>query len=100
MASDVRLLIFDPRNGAMARERWLGMGRARDKVREALGNATATRRHGYECWANVAPEDVIRIVEASYAEARYPGGADPEEIRQYAITFPSPMYWWIIAHDF
>lgn len=100
MASDVMLLIFDPRNGAMARARWIGMGRARDKAREVLGDATPSCRHGYECWANVAPEDAITIVEAIYAEARYEGGAHPAEVRQYAIAFPSPTYWWILAHDF
>ncbi|HEX5083415.1 MAG TPA: hypothetical protein VFY40_15325 [Blastocatellia bacterium] len=99
MASDITLLIFDPRKGAMARKRWLGMSRTRDNARRVLGNATPIRR-GYECWTNIAPEDAITIVESTYAEARYLGGAHPEEIRQYAVEFPSPMYWWIIEHDF
>jgi hypothetical protein len=94
MASDILLLIFDPRNGVMVRARWLGMGGTRDKAREVLGNATTSCR-GYECWAHVAPENAITIAEASYKD-----GAHPAEIRQYAIAFPSPMYWWILAHDF
>jgi hypothetical protein len=94
MACDVNLLIFDPCNGVMVRVRWLGMSGVRDKAREVLGNAINSHVDGYEYWADVAPEDVITIAEASYKD-----GAHPAEVRQYAIEFPSPRYWWILEHD-
>jgi hypothetical protein len=95
MASDVYLMIFDPRIGAMVRERWLGMGGVRDKAYEVLGNATTSIREGLECWADVAPEDMITIAKVSYQD-----GASPAEIRQYATDFPSPSYLWILLRDF
>lgn len=95
MASDIQLLIFDPRKGAMVRVRWLGMGGTRDKARAVLGNGTNRWRDGYECWTDVAPEDAIRIAEASYG-----GGATPAEVEEYAVKFPFPTYWWILEHDF
>jgi len=97
MASDVYLLIFDPRIGAMVRERWLGMGRIRDKACEVLGNATTSIGNGLECWADVTPEDMITIAEVSHM---YRDGASPSEIRQYVTDFPSPLYLWILVRDF
>jgi hypothetical protein len=95
MASDLTLLIFDPRCGAMVRARWLGMGGTVDKARSVLGRPPTHSTVGTECWSDVAPSEAILIAEASYVK-----GATPEELGEYSTRFPSPPYWWLLERDY
>jgi hypothetical protein len=94
MASDLSLLIFDPRAGCVVCERWLGMGRTVDKARAVLRRAARRSEVGYECWTDLSPTEAIAI-----AQEHYEDGGTPLELAEYARKFPSPRYWWLVERN-
>lgn len=94
MASDVSLLIADPRTGAVQVVRWLGGRQTAELARQVLAREPCTANVGYACWGRLTAEEATRIAEASYA-----GGADAHEVTRLAECYPSDGYWWMLEHD-
>jgi hypothetical protein len=95
VATNFKLLIFDPLSGAVTCERWLGQSGTLEVARQVLSRSPASIRSGLECWSDVRPEEVRGIAEASYV-----GGATPAETLVLADRFPVPRYVWMLIRDF
>lgn len=93
MASDVWLMIFDPRLGAMIRARWLGQSDVRDLAHRLRVSPPVASADG-ESW-QVTPGSAIEIAAVSYAD-----GAKPAEVTQLAQRFPATHYWWFLDHSY
>ena len=95
MASDLRLIIFDPRSSAVVADRWLGMGGTVSKLEQVLQRAPDYAERGYECWGRITAQEASLVAEASYM-----GGASPSEIAEFGRAFPDTEYWWIFTRNF
>lgn len=94
VASDIKLLIFDPRKGTMVCNRWMGMSAVRERARVLLGTP-AVAAVGYECWAQVTAPTARLLADTHYA-----GGVTPADVDALAASFPPSECWWMVEHDF
>lgn len=95
MASDVSLVIVDPRRGAVVYERWIGMGAVRDELRAVLTREPDHRQVGMESWGRITASEARAL-----AEHRYADGLSQKEVAELAGRLPDSEYWWIVSHDY
>ena len=95
MASDITLFIVDPERCAVVVSAWVGMGGARDRLRQVLQRAPDFSRGGWECWGSISGSEALAIAEQHYAS-----GATPDDVQRWITQYPTTRYWWIFDHDY